>query len=204
MHNISNIDLPNYGFLTCDLNDFEFLPILKEVNEIQENFQSATKYNQYLLGNIEQEYKIEKSHDILEKIVVSLCYRYPNHRCSEYDEFYLAGSWINFQKKNEFNPPHFHDGEFSFVLYVKIPYSMEDEKNFNLVPKEKNVAGCFSFHYTDVLGRITPYVIPTDKNFEKKLILFPAKMIHEVYPFHSSDGYRISISGNVYKRNKKI
>ena len=86
--------------MACDLEDHEFLPILKEVNEIKENFEYAEKYNQYLLGNIEQEYKIEKCHNVLEKVVLPLCYNYPNHRCSEFEEFYIAGSWVNFQKKS--------------------------------------------------------------------------------------------------------
>jgi hypothetical protein len=29
------------------------------------------------------------------------------------------------------------------------------------------------------------------------MILFPAKMMHTVYPFYSSDDFRISISGNL-------
>ena len=29
--------------------------------------------------------------------------------------------WVNFQKENEFNPPHNHSGLFSFVIWVKIP-----------------------------------------------------------------------------------
>jgi hypothetical protein len=32
---------------------------------------------------------------------------------------------------------------------------------------------------------------------ENTLLLFPAKLTHAVYPFYSSDDYRISVSGNV-------
>ena len=35
------------------------------------------------------------------------------------------------------------------------------------------------------------------KTYEKKLIVFPARMNHGVMPFYSSDGYRISVSGNL-------
>ena len=30
------------------------------------------------------------------------------------------------------------------------------------------------------------------------LVLFPATLCHQVYPFFESDDYRVSISGNIY------
>ena len=33
--------------------------------------------------------------------------------------FELITTWVNRQKKNEFNPPHTHDGHLSFVLIQK-------------------------------------------------------------------------------------
>jgi len=36
-----------------------------------------------------------------------------------------------------------------------------------------------------------------DKSWEGTIIVFPAKMLHCVYPFYTSDGTRISLSGNV-------
>ena len=36
-------------------------------------------------------------------------------------EYILSALWINYQKANEFNPPHDHDGKLSFVTYLSIP-----------------------------------------------------------------------------------
>jgi len=46
------------------------------------------------------------------------------------------------------------------------------------------------------LGNIRSHDLPVDKSYEKKLLLFPATMRHSVYPFYTSDDYRISVSGN--------
>ena len=36
-------------------------------------------------------------------------------------EFELKSIWVNYQKQHEFNPPHHHNGLFSFVVFMKIP-----------------------------------------------------------------------------------
>jgi len=48
-----------------------------------------------------------------------------NYKACEIELFNL---WVNFQKKYEFNPFHMHDGLYSFVLWHKVPYKIDDEK----------------------------------------------------------------------------
>ena len=55
--------------------------------------------------------------------------------------------WVNFQKKYDFNPIHNHTGTLSFVIWMKIPYTQEDEAN---TARTKGIAegclsGCFTF-----------------------------------------------------------
>ena len=118
--------------------------------------------------------------------------------CTHNVAFVLNNVWVNFQKKYEFNPIHNHSGVYSFVIWVKVPYKLIDEKQFS-PGREANCAlsGKFCFVYTDVLGAIHQHTIPVDSSYEGKIILFPAKMSHTVYPFFSSDDYRISVSGNI-------
>ena len=40
-------------------------------------------------------------------------------------EYVLSALWINYQKANEFNPPHDHDGKLSFVTYLQIPEELK-------------------------------------------------------------------------------
>jgi hypothetical protein len=58
-------------------------------------------------------------------------------------------------------------------------------------------AGMFSFMYTNVFGEIRESVQAIDSSFEGEIFLFPASFMHQVYPFTTSDDYRISISGNI-------
>ena len=44
-----------------------------------------------------------------------------------FKEVWLATLWINFMKAGEFNPPHSHSGDFSFVLYLQVPKELQKE-----------------------------------------------------------------------------
>jgi len=202
MNNIYSCNFPNVGFMGCDLSDDEFSPILEEALEIQKNFSQAQPMNDKLIGHIKHEYLIKKTHRLIETLAMQMSAKYqiayPSFKLPEKYNLSMDGAWINFQKKHEFNPLHNHSGDFSFVIYVKIPYTIEEEKKYTPhVPELFQVPGSFLFHYTDTLGQIAPWCIPTDQSYERRMILFPAKMMHTVYPFYSSDDFRISISGNL-------
>ena len=100
--------------------------------------------------------------------------------------------WINIQKKYEFIPNHTHDGVYSYTLWVKIPYDIEEELNNGHCH-----ASTFEFTYNNITGSINNLRIPVSKEYEGKIIFFPAKLQHCVYPFYTSDENRISISGNI-------
>ena len=46
-------------------------------------------------------------------------------------------------------------------------------------------------------GFSVPVLIDVDKSFEGKMLVFPSKLQHLVYPFYTSDEHRITVSGNV-------
>jgi len=100
--------------------------------------------------------------------------------------------WFNFQKKHEFVPMHIHDGVLSYSSWIAIPYDKKDEHTYG-----KEFAGCFQFSYNTITGDWAAKEIFIDKFFEGKLLIFPSSLPHCVYPFYSSDEYRISMSGNI-------
>jgi hypothetical protein len=100
--------------------------------------------------------------------------------------------WFNFQKKYEFVPMHIHDGVLSYSAWINIPYDKKDEHTYG-----QKFAGCFQFSYHTITGNWSSQEIFIDKSFEGKLLIFPSNLPHCVYPFYSSDDYRISMSGNV-------
>tara|TARA_B100000287_G_scaffold242324_1_gene227810 strand:- start:183 stop:749 length:567 start_codon:yes stop_codon:yes gene_type:complete len=114
--------------------------------------------------------------------------------------FQVRDLWVNFNKKHDFNPLHHHFGALSFVLWMKIPYDRGEEAKTTQAKGLSNphLNGAFRFIYSSVLGRITQYDYRLDPTWEGTLVMFPATLLHEVYPFYTSDLDRISISGNIY------
>ena len=125
----------------------------------------------------------------------------------------LQGWWVTYQKKNEFFPLHNHMGVYSFVVWMKIPYSYRDQSNISkfsdkvagISPSNnKTKGGCFQFNYQNILGECLNWEYNLDKTWEGHMLLFPSKLQHAVYPFYNSDEDRISVAGNITFDTSKI
>ena len=88
----------------------------------------------------------------------------------------------------------------SFVIFINVPYDLEEEDKFFPEKKDPKTSRlCFVMN--SPMGVPEEVAIPVDKGFEGKMLLFDAKLPHMVYPFYTSDGERITASGNVvYER----
>ena len=162
-----------------------------------------------LAGNIMHEYSIPKGKPVVSPMLMHMVTefnkKYPNyikkaHSTVNYKQvdIELFNLWVNFQKKHEFNPMHVHDGLYSFVIWHKVPYDIKNEKaRLPNIRDEDFRAGMFAFFYSEPGGKIYQEAIPVDKNWQGKIALFPASLDHCVYPFYTSDDYRVSISGNI-------
>ena len=114
-------------------------------------------------------------------------------------EWNLSNIWVNFQRQNEFNPIHDHAGVFSFVIWMKIPTSYKEQRELPFV-KASNSDGAvsnFGFIYHDILGDLSTYYYPMEKDMEGYLVFFPSRLKHLVNPFYNCDDERITISGNI-------
>ena len=199
--------LNNFGFISSKFSESDLAPIKTEINNIQNNFElyESQKFNKTLVGNIKREYQLVESKQYMEKLLMPLVGAYDRdfgymkkfNILTSNVPMVLDSCWVNFQKKYEFNPIHNHSGVYSFVIWTNVPYDMEEERKLSPgVESTFNSAGMFAFLYSDSIGGINPFSIPVDKNMENNVILFPSNFYHMVYPFFSSDGYRISVSGN--------
>jgi len=163
--------------------------ILTKRSELAKNNQSPVY--EALAGNIEESYLMNLNEDqmIVEDYLREIC---QDSRVS------LVDIWVNYQKKYEFNPIHFHSGTYSFVIWVKIPYDFDSESRSKMCrTSNSKCPGAFTFYYTDGLGQIENFMFRLNPSFEKQIIVFPSMLRHQVYPFYSSDEYRISIAGNL-------
>jgi hypothetical protein len=194
------------GYIQSKISKNILEQIKKDAYYVLENRDKFKKYNDILVGNIENEYRPYKIEQILKPILFSLANEY--HKYSQQDKslvnWNIDDIWINYQKKYEYNPLHTHSGDLSFVLWVQLPYNLQEELQ---LPNSKNSINpsnsMFEFVHMDHLGKIKSSRIPLDKSDEGKIVIFSSSLSHIVYPFYTSDDYRISVSGNLTKKEQK-
>jgi len=198
------------GFLTCTVPDCVKKETEDLIQEIEKGDIDVDDYRSKLAGHLEKETSLP-IRPKLKYLIESLSYEYDkvfrggksavHHFYTEKEfnngwKYELKSLWINYAKKHDFNPIHNHSGIYSFVIWVKIPYNLEEE--LSLYPANGNQTSLFSFRYIDSLGELVTHHLYLDKTWEWKMALFPAKLHHGVNPFYTSDDNRISISGNVF------
>ena len=138
------------------------------------------KANAELAGHIKEEYKIPGITESLNKFIIEGCYK------------------------------HVETEKLSFLTENKpltLPYNLREEEKYFVDIAEKVAEGeenslkiytsKFAFVNTLYDGQVAHDVLNVDKSFEGKMILFSAKQVHQVFPFFTSDDYRITVSGNL-------
>lgn len=193
--------------------------IFDRLNELIEKISETESkdFSQNTVGHIDRTYQIEPFEELktylfkLSQIYVNV---FPKYRLNLSDLIHdyryealdrilkldIGSLWVNFQKKYEFNPIHNHAGVFSFVIWVKVPFNMENELLHSPCKRNdsKNHAGCFGFVYPSYSRcGVDTRILRVDKNYEKVICFFPSELNHFVYPFYTEDGYRVSIAGNL-------
>lgn len=157
------------------------------------------KYNGSLAGHIETElvYNINgEFKDCVEQTFLEYRKMFNFYENNKYT--IDSASWVNFQKKNEYNPIHFHYEDVSWVIWVTIPYDLEEElKAANVKDSNYKTASMFQFIYNKLDGGIDSLLLEIDKSWQGVLMMFPSYLKHQVYPFQTSDEHRISIAGNI-------
>ena len=201
----------NIGVLESTLPEDIFQLLKTSIDNLTED---AETYNTRLVGHIREEYSLDHINDLISDYIIGVANAWSEahpgyiagfeeaHKNNNY-KLQLTSLWVNKQKKYEFNPLHTHPSVLSFVIWVKIPYRLEDEINY--FPQitgtdlgSGNVhTSKFFFVYVDTLGSIKQLPIPVDSSYEGTIIMFPSALNHGVYPFYTSDEYRISVSGNI-------
>ena len=174
---------------------------LKKIKELCQLSNARNSCNYRLAGFIENEYVLKR--ECKDLVLPHIC----EGANTIFDKPSMGwgnlGSWINYQKKYEVNPLHNHTGVLSYVMWINIPYDLDEELNQDHVKDSslKDFATAFTLLYNDVHGALRQQPFQLTKENEGDFIIFPARMYHMVMPFYTSDGYRISIAGNIAPRN---
>ena len=110
------------------------------------------------------------------------------------ENIHLAQSWVVSQYKNEYNPWHTHSGNFSAVIYLKIPDGMEDHFE-NEKRDHYPTSGLIDFKFGEKQDmRSDTFLLHPELG---KMLMFPSWLNHTVYPFYC-DGERRSMSFNAH------
>ena len=198
--------LPNVGLTNGIIPPDIYQDLNKEIVDIHTNDSGIHKMNESLAGQITKEYELTKSRQLLDPYLEEMgrAYQkewnyYPKENPND-NKLKVESVWVNMQKKLEVNPLHNHDGTLSFVAWLHVPFKLEDERNMPNCKNSRTVAlsSTFQFVYTTALGTIANCLMFVESGWEAKIIMFPSKLLHMVYPFQTSDDYRISIAGNLY------
>ena len=110
------------------------------------------------------------------------------------DNIHMAHSWVVSQYAGEYNPWHHHSGDFSAVIYLKLPSKMNEEWEEDW-KDHYPASGLIEFMFGENQGfrsdnlKFKPEV--------GKLLMFPSWLKHFVYPF-KSEGERRSMSFNAH------
>ena len=198
--------LPNIGLTNGEIPPQIYQALNQEIIDIHTNDKDIVRMNHALAGQITKEYQITKSRQLLDPFLEEMgrAYQkewnyYPKENPND-NNLTVESVWVNMQKKLEVNPLHNHLGTLSFVAWLYVPFKLEDERNMENVKYSRTVelASTFQFVYTTALGTIANCPLFVENGWEAKIVMFPAKLLHMVYPFQTSDDYRISIAGNLY------
>ena len=175
--NLSSETFPSTGYVVMEFSEDELEPIKEEVEYIKNNESLSTKMNGTLAGHIKKEYRLDKSKQHLQGLMLPAVNSYvnrfgfPNYAgtiLSDNAPYYLDNTWVNFQQKHEFNPLHDHSGIFSFVIWLKVPYGEEEREVFSDLKAQNTRNGCFEFVHADSFGLPRIKSVFADRSYEGK------------------------------------
>ena len=111
------------------------------------------------------------------------------------------GSEQNYQKALEYNPPHNHKADLSFIIYLQVPDEIKKENEKMQGVHNNEGPGMIVFDY----GIDMPLSIGSYSTLPRvgDILIFPAWLPHYVHAF-KSDVERISVSGNIIFKYDKI
>ena len=192
---LQSLNLPNFGIIQSKLNDsfvkylWDIIGIAKQ-NRIPNPYEGGNDNLKGLAESIKLNDKDNQFSEILPDYVTEYKHSFgetfwTDNAGKMKTEFRLNDVWVNFQKEGQFNAAHTHAGIYSFVIWLKCPSP-----------------ATFQFTYPTTIGGLNHLAYNTDSSYENMMILFPAQLLHQVYPFYDTSEERVSVAGNigVYKK----
>ena len=206
--------IPYWGpfLIESSMIDHEFVDLLREKGD--ESREKNLDHSKNLAGEIDNEYYYQDFHEWFVPYMGPYVEAYLNglktfrsgsqHQLKQ--DIDVSGwscddLWINYQKANEYNPPHHHTGDLSFVIYLQVPDVLKNEYELSKGQRKNSGPGTINFD----LGVEMPCSLSSFIKLpqEGDVFIFPAWLPHYAQAF-KSDVERISVSGNIIFKYDKI
>ena len=185
-----------HGFQLFKLPEIIKDEIGATINEIKTNPQNFYDAGPTLAGKIEEEYYFNLKSNSFKyitwasrefaknnKYLIKEINKYRGFRSPNFIMESGRRAWVNFQKKHEYNPMHNHSGVISWVIWYKVPYTFENEKNFGPGKSSSgNVChGQFEFVYYNGGDITSKSFFEMGKQMEGYILHFyPIKFTHSI------------------------
>ena len=174
--------------------------LLKDGKKLQ------TSYHKQLAGHVKGQYLYSpKTQEWFYNIFQPYFQKYREGHCKFHgiEEKSVAVDaqdlWVNFMKPGDFNPIHTHGGDYSFVLFLDIPYQIHMEQS--KFEGTSASPGTLMFEYTQMARPRWATTGSAIRPNTGELYIFPALLRHWVAPFKSKCT-RVSVSGNLQITNR--
>ena len=151
-------------------------------------------YSSKLASQIKNELKISDNFikkNLEKELKKSINKFLSNEKINNIKEIKILNLWVVRQFKGEYNPIHYHEGDFSGVGYLKLPKGMTNNKMVKNKKLKTNGTIDFINGQKGFLSKSIYNVVPNIRD----LLIFPNYLMHTAYPFNI-EGERRSFSFN--------
>ena len=170
--------------------------IKKINNEFDLKIQNKNSdYSSKLASQIRNEIKLNSNFikkNLAKEIIIDAKKFLKNEKIKNIKEIRILNLWVVRQFKGEYNPVHYHEGDLSGVVYLKLPNNMTTNKEVKNKKIRTNGTIDFINGQKNFLSKSIYNVIPKIG----EMYIFPNYLMHTAYPFNI-EGERRSFSFNL-------
>ena len=197
------VDLPNYGVLECELEDKDIDYLWKLVHKYARG--AKWEGNRLLsIDNIDdKQFFISDDEGLFQNEVLMPAaqsyfetYGTPfKLKSTHYHLPTFSRFWCRVSQDGDYQSIHDHQGIFTFVVWLKIPFEGEDERQVQAGFRPE--ASDFVLCYPDTCGQYQKRNWVLGKGAEGKMLFFPSDINHIVYPHYTTTEYRVALAGDI-------
>tara|TARA_B100000131_G_scaffold291068_1_gene304348 strand:- start:617 stop:1291 length:675 start_codon:yes stop_codon:yes gene_type:complete len=199
-------DLPNYGILQCELDQKEIDYLWKLVHKYLPGAKwDARDGNRLYSIENEADKQFSINDDDLyfqDNCLMPAAEKYFKEygvpfkfKTTHYHQLAFNRFWGRASNHGDYQSIHDHQGVFTFVVWLKIPFDHEEERSAQ--PGFRPEAGDFVLVYPDTCGQLIKRNFVLSERAEGKMLFFPSDINHIVYPHFTTKDYRISLAGDI-------